>query len=99
MVITFNISFLFLHFASTNHKFGFNSSDLFNQNKLTYSYGFEKIDQNNCFLMIQSLSFKSKQLPNVSKCSIGNTNSKKTDFLLVGDSHARSEIPMLSTWL
>ena len=87
------------YITSTNHKFGFNSSNLFNQNKLTYNYGFEKIDQNNCFLMIQSLSFESKQLPNVSKCSIGNTNSKKTDFLLVGDSHARSEIPMLSTWL
>lgn len=87
------------YIASTNYKFGFNSSNLMDQNKLTYSYGFENIDQNNCFLMIQSEGFESKQLPDVNKCSIGDIKANKTDFLLVGDSHARSDIPMIATWL
>ncbi|QUE30905.1 acyltransferase family protein [Francisella philomiragia] len=85
--------------ASTNNKFGFNSSNLIDQNKLTYNYGFNKIDQSNCFLMIQSASFQSKQLPNINVCSIGSPKAKDTNFLLVGDSHARSEIPMITTWL
>ncbi|WP_257593385.1 hypothetical protein [Francisella orientalis] len=49
--------------------------------------------------MIQSASFQSKQLPNINVCSIGSPKAKDTNFLLVGDSHARSEIPMITTWL
>lgn len=49
--------------------------------------------------MIQSSSFQSKQLPNTDICSIGSSEAKNTKFLLVGDSHARSEIPMITTWL
>ncbi|WP_150466987.1 acyltransferase family protein [Francisella sp. SYW-9] len=84
--------------ASTNHKFGFNQPKI-NQNELTYSYGFENIDKNNCFLMIASSSFESKQLPNINKCSIGYKNIEKPNTLLIGDSHARSDIPMVSVWL
>ena len=87
------------YIASINNRFGFNSSNLIDQNKLTYNYGFNRIDQNNCFLMIQSTSFQSKQLPNIDICSIGSLKTKNTNFLLVGDSHARSEIPMITAWL
>ena len=49
--------------------------------------------------MRQSSNFESKQLPNTNQCSIGDTDSKNLNILFVGDSHARSEVPMLSVWL
>ena len=86
------------YLACKHQGFGFNQPNI-NQNELTYAYNFEKIDNNNCFLMRQSSSFESKQLPNASQCSIGDTNSKNLNILFVGDSHARSEAPMLTVWL
>ncbi|MED7788475.1 acyltransferase family protein [Francisella sp. 19X1-34] len=96
-VIPLIISICF-YAASINHKFGFNQPKI-NQNELTYSYGFENIDKNNCFLMIASSNFESKQLPDINKCSIGYEKIKTPNTLLIGDSHARSDIPMVSVWL
>ncbi|QLE78685.1 acyltransferase [Francisella sp. Scap27] len=77
---------------------GFNQPKT-NQNTLTYSYKFDSIDNNKCFLMRQSAELYSKQLPNPKYCTFGDADSKQTNYLIIGDSHARSEVPMLQIWL
>lgn len=77
---------------------GYNHPSI-DQNKLSYSYKFDSIDNNKCFLMRQSSELYSKQLPNPKLCTVGDLNSKATNYLIVGDSHARSETPMLQVWL
>ncbi|AJI55737.1 acyltransferase family protein [Francisella philomiragia] len=85
--------------ASKHQGFGFNQSFHVDQNQLTFSYGFSEFDNNHCFLQAESTTFKSIDLPTKDLCIIGSHSYKNTDILFIGDSHARSEYPMLSVWL
>ncbi|WP_150463709.1 acyltransferase family protein [Francisella sp. XLW-1] len=68
--------------------------------KLNGIYGFERVDENKCFLQNSSPEFTSKMLPPESKCLIGDASQDKdTNILFIGDSHARAEFPMLGVWL
>ncbi|WP_234360200.1 acyltransferase family protein [Francisella philomiragia] len=82
------------------NNFGFNHKSKYDSSQLNFSYGFKEIDINNCFTMNSTNKFSSKQLPSPDKCTIGNNiKANNTNILFIGDSHVRSEIPMLDVWL
>ncbi|MED7787525.1 acyltransferase family protein [Francisella sp. 19X1-34] len=77
--------------------FGFNKP-IINQNKLDFKYGFESVDKNGCFY-----NFESPNNENVYKkynpqnCKV--FKNKESHILVIGNSHARSDWPMISQWV
>ncbi|QLE79164.1 acyltransferase [Francisella sp. Scap27] len=91
--------------CSKNQHFGFNHPNI-NQNKLTFKYGFEKVDKNGCFYNFDVGDnadinnpyysvYREKYSENL--CKI-HPNQKST-ILLLGNSHARADWPMVVEWV
>ncbi|MBK2054633.1 acyltransferase, partial [Francisella noatunensis] len=91
--------------AAKYQEFGFNHPNI-DQNKLTFKYGFEKIDNNGCFYNFAQDSEINRNGPyyvsyeknyDSKKCKI--FDNEKSHILVLGNSHARSDWPMISEWL
>ncbi|AJI47955.1 acyltransferase [Francisella philomiragia] len=91
--------------ASKHQGFAFNHPNI-DQNKLTFKYGFEKVDNNGCFYNFAQDSEINRNGPyyvsyeknyDSTKCKV--FDDKKSDILVLGNSHARSDWPMVSEWI
>ncbi len=69
-------------------------------NKFDFNFGFQEFDKNHCFLLYETDNFKSFNLPDPKYCTLGSKNDRTpTEIAIIGDSHTRSETPMISVWL
>lgn len=93
------------YFLSTHKGFGFNRPNI-DQNKLTFKYGFEKVDTNGCFYNFDVDKnvtvdnpyysvYRKKYSENLCKIY----PNKKATILLLGNSHARADWPMVVEWV
>ncbi|MEY8767030.1 acyltransferase family protein [Francisella philomiragia] len=77
------------------NNFGYNQP-IIDQNKLNFEYGFKKIDENGCFYNFSS-PVKVYDGYDPQRCKV--YKDKKSDILVIGNSHARSDWPMISQWV
>ncbi|MEY8872125.1 acyltransferase family protein [Francisella philomiragia] len=91
--------------ASKHQGFGFNHPNI-DQNKLTFKYGFDKVDHNGCFYNFDVDSSVTTDNPYYTTyreqyseklCKL--YPNKKSTILVLGNSHARSDWPMISEWV
>ena len=93
------------YLCSRNEHFGFNHPNI-DQNELTFKYGFEKVDKNGCFYNFDVGDntdindpyysvYRKKYTENLCKIY----PNKKSTVLLLGNSHARTDWPMISEWI
>lgn len=89
------IAFCFALGSKYINDFGFNKP-IIDQNKLNFEYGYESIDRNGCFYNFAS-SIRQDKKYNPKNCKV--FKDKASDILVIGNSHARTDWPMISEWI